>query len=70
MKIKEILNQNRRDFNAIYECESCWNTEEWSWYDDSFFHENVIPSMKCGTCWEKAKNYKPRGTKYAEGQVI
>lgn len=50
MKIKEITWQNRRDFKAIYECEFCGATKEGCGYDDSNFHNNVIPNMKCPKC--------------------
>ena len=65
MRIKEITSQSRRDFNAIYECEHCWFTEKWSWYDDANFHQNVIPSWICEKCWKKSwDNYRPLETKY------
>lgn len=46
MKIKNIVSQYRRDFQAIYECEHCGHTKEGSGYDDENFHQNVIPKMK------------------------
>ncbi len=68
MKIKEILSQNRRDFRAIYECEHCGETNEGYGYDDSNFHENVIPKMKCGKCGKTApESYRPLTTKYPDG---
>ena len=70
MKIKNITSQNRRDFYAIYECESCEHTEKGSGYDDSYFHQEVIPKMKCSKCGESAKNYKPLATKYPDSTVI
>lgn len=71
MKIKKILNQMRRDFTAIFECEHCGFEEKCGGYDDAFFHRNVIPSMKCGQCGKTAgDDYRPLATKYAEGQVI
>ena len=48
MKIKRMLNQHRRDFNAIYICEGCGYEEERSGYDDRNFHDNVIPNIKIG----------------------
>jgi len=54
MKIKKIVSQSRRDFTAIYECESCEATHEGSGYDDGYFHNNVIPAMECAQCGEKA----------------
>ena len=71
MKIKEITNQNRRDFYAIYECESCGRTQKGSGYDDTNFHHNVIPKMKCTKCGKTAKDsYRPLVTKYPEGHIV
>ena len=71
MKIKEILSQNRRDFQAIYECEHCGNTVKESGYDDTNFHNNVIPKMICKKCGKIAgENYRPLTTKYPEGFQI
>ena len=51
MKIKQIKSQSRRDFTADYECEHCGFIEKDSYgYDDSNFHNNVIPKMKCDEC--------------------
>ena len=70
MKIQKITSQNRRDFHAIYECESCGYTENGYGYDDRYFHSEVIPKMKCKKCGETAKNYKPLATKYPHGHVV
>lgn len=71
MKIKTIESQNRRDFYAIYECEHCGHTKRGSGYDDSNFHRNVIPVMKCEKCGKAAdENYRPMGTKYAEHECV
>jgi len=72
MFIKQILRQNRRDFHADYECEKCGHIEEdKSGYDDSNFHNNVIPAMVCPKCGESANslgsNYRPLTTKYPDG---
>jgi primosomal protein N' len=68
MKIKEITSQNRRDFYAVYECEHCGWTEEGGGYDDSYFHNNVIPKMKCGKCGKIAPDsYRALTTKYPDG---
>jgi len=50
MRIKQKIRQHRRDFTAIYECESCGATHEEGGYDDAYFHEQVIPSMECPEC--------------------
>jgi len=71
MKIKEILSQHRRDFQAIYECEHCGDVKASYGYDDANFHNNVIPNMKCEECGKKAKDtYRPLTTKYPEGQSV
>lgn len=72
MKIKKITSQYRRDFYAIYECEHCGhNTKEQSGYDDSYFHKEVIPKMKCEQCGKTAdENYRPLSTKYPDGMQV
>jgi len=71
MKIKQIKSQHRRDFQAIYECESCGHKEDGYGYDDANFHNNVIPNMACKKCGEKANNkYRPLTTKYPEGMQV
>jgi ribosomal protein L37AE/L43A len=71
MKIKQIVSQHRRDFTAIYECEHCGHEQKGGGYDDSNFHENVIPTMICKSCGEKASpDYRALTTKYPEGYVI
>ena len=74
MKIIKILNQNRRDFTAIYECESCGDKVEKSGYDDRNFHDNVMPNTKCGKCGKSSNNlgitHEPTPTKYEAWEVI
>lgn len=71
MKIKRIISQYRRDFTAIYECEHCNHEEKRSGYDDSYFHTNVIPDMKCPKCGKKARDdYRPLATKYSDGMQV
>ncbi len=68
MKIKEITSQRRRDFRAIYICEHCGYEEKCSGYDDTNFHQNVIPKMKCRKCEKIAgDDYRPLTTKYPDG---
>ncbi|MFY2945843.1 hypothetical protein ACOTI8_31010 [Achromobacter xylosoxidans] len=52
MHIKKKISQSRRDFYAIYACGHCGHEEKGCGYDDAFFHNNVIPSMKCAKCGE------------------
>jgi transcription elongation factor Elf1 len=71
MKIKTIKSQSRRDFIAIYECEHCGHEEESTGYDDSYFHNTVIPKMECKKCSKTAdENYRPLSTKYPDSMVV
>lgn len=71
MKIKEITEQNRRDFTAIYECENCGHTQKGNGYDDRNFHDNVVPMMVCPACGASAPaSYRPLATMYEEGQEV
>ena len=71
MKIKQILSQNRRDFQAIYECEHCGHEEKGYGYDDANFHQNVIPNMNCPECEKKApEDFRALTTKYPEGMQV
>ena len=71
MRIIEYTYQNRRDFKAIFECEHCGATEERSGYDDAFFHNRVIPEMKCPKCGKIApEDYEPKQTRYADWEVV
>lgn len=71
MFIKEILNQNRRDFKAIYKCENCNHEIEKRGYDDRNFHDNVVPGFKCPECGKSREDLgikQPKTqTKYPEG---
>ncbi len=71
MKIKKILSQTRRDFQAVFECEHCGFEHEQGGYDDANFHGNIIPDMECPSCGEKAPSeYRPLSTRYAEHEVV
>lgn len=71
MRIVKIKSQHRRDFVAIYECESCGHKEEGSGYDDNNFHSNVVPRMKCKKCGQTSPDgFRPLATKYPEGEVV
>lgn len=74
MKIKEIVSQYRRDFEAVYVCEGCGHKQNGGGYDDSNFHENVIPTFVCPKCGktsaECGADYRPLTTKYPEGYQI
>lgn len=70
MKIQKILSQNRRDFQAIYECQHCGDTKEGGGYDDSNFHQNVIPTMKCKECGKTGGEDRPLAPKYSDSQTV
>lgn len=71
MKIKKMISQHRRDFRAIYECEHCGHEEESTGYDDSNFHNRVIPSKRCKSCSKSASDdYRPLQTKYDDSEVV
>jgi len=71
MRIKKIISRYRRDFTAIFECESCGNERELEGYDDEFFHNSIIPSMACDSCGEKSPpSYTPVATKYHDSQIL
>lgn len=75
MKIKKIISQHRRDFTALMECEFCNHQEmDNSGYDDRYYHDNVIPNMKCKKCGEstisKGGEIEKVQTKYPEGFQI
>lgn len=71
MKIKKFISQNRRDFTAIYICEHCGKEEEGGGYDDTYFHQTVIPKMVCDSCGKTAgDDYRPLTTKYPDGMTV
>lgn len=71
MHIKKIISQHRRDFTAVYQCEHCNYEEESTGYDDNFYHQNVIPQMKCKSCGKTAdQNYRGLTPKYSQDTVI
>lgn len=71
MKIKQIISQTRRDFHAVYVCEHCEHEMESYGYDDTNFHQNVIPNMVCPKCNKTAPNeYRPLATKYPDSTVV
>lgn len=71
MKIKKIIDQMRRDFTAIYECEHCGHEHEAHGYDDSNFHQNVIPKMKCEGCGKESdSDYRALAPKYPDHVIV
>lgn len=52
-------------------CPHCgYEKEDWG-YDDNYFHQKVIPDMKCLKCGKtENSDYVPRQTKYPENMEI
>lgn len=71
MKIKQIKSQHRRDFVVMYVCEHCGHEHLGGGYDDSYFHEQVIPTMKCDKCGKvSGDDYVPMEPKYPAYAVV
>ena len=72
MKIKTITSQHRRDFDAILEYEHSKKEQILEGgYDDTFYHQNVLPDIECESCGKKAsKDYVAKETKYPDGMQI
>lgn len=75
MRLKEKINQVRRDFEGIYICEFCHEEERLSGcYDDRYFHEVVTPNTECSHCHKSTNGqnapvvYCP--TKYPENKLV
>lgn len=57
MRLIKKLDKVNRDFQGVYECETCHGVridEGLDSYDDANFHENVIPEMPCYLCDKEA----------------
>lgn len=69
MKIKKILDRNRRDLQCLYVCEDCGAEHEAYGYDDSYFHNEVVPKMACKECGHVGSDtvMEPR---YPEGMAV
>ena len=75
MRIKQINSQHRRDFYADYECENCGYIEkDKSGYDDTNYHVNVVPNIKCPKCGKSSNDlgsdYRPLTTKYPDWKQV
>ena len=77
MKLIEIIQQSRRDFQGKYECEFCGHIDidkGLDSYDDRYYHDNVIPNQKCEKCGEstlsKGGSVTHTDTRYPEGFQI
>ena len=70
MIIQEKLDQMRRDFTAIYECEYCGYTYIASGYDDEYFHQVVIPAMVCPECGKSSDGQQTSHPDVPAGVVL
>lgn len=73
MKLIEKLHQSRRDFQGKYQCEFCNHIEtdkNCNSYDDTYFHQHVIPAMKCKKCgastFSENRTVENAKTKYSD----
>lgn len=61
MRLKKKMWQHRRDFTGLYDCEHCGHEQTMGGgYDDAYYHQNVIPRLKCGACGEAAAPDTPK----------
>mgnify|MGYP003650562647 CR=1 FL=1 len=71
MRIKKITHQHRRDITAIFVCEHCKLETEGTGYDDTFWHQKIVPEMKCCGCNKTAPDtFEPRSPKYPDDQRV
>jgi len=75
MRLIEKINQSRRDFDGVYECENCGNKETHNGcYDDRNFHDNVAPNWKCEKCGKSTIDIKGKSdfvaTKYGSHEIV
>lgn len=72
MKITKMYAQHRRDFKFDAFCENCGHKVIGEWgYDDTNFHQNVIPAMLCKECGKPSPAETERPTpRYSDGQSV
>lgn len=70
MRIKKIIDRDRRDFTAVYGCEHCGHEHEGSGYDDRNFHHNVVPQLECQECGKHGTGEAPMTPRYPEGLQV
>jgi len=55
----------------MFECEHCGFTEIRTGYDDDFFHNTVVPNIKCFKCGKTASDtYEPREPRYKDWEIV
>jgi len=71
MYIKEILSRNRRDLTVVFMCEHCGYEITGHAYDDSYYHEHVVPQKECPRCGRvAASDYKPLEPQHPDWMVL
>lgn len=72
MYITKIINQHRRDFDAEIKCEHCGATDTLKGgYDDSYYHNEVLPKLKCKKCGKAGGEISiKRNPKYDDSVTI
>lgn len=51
MFVKLVTDRNRNDFWYTGECEHCGHERKnMSGYNDAYYHEQVVPSLRCASC--------------------
>lgn len=50
MRLARKIRQHRRDFTGVYVCDGCGHEVTGPGYDDTYFHQTVIPEMACPSC--------------------
>lgn len=58
MKLIKKIEQFRRDFTGLYECESCKKQVELKGYDDRNWHNKVVTEIKCPNCFNSTKSLR------------
>ncbi|MGK4186745.1 hypothetical protein AB0X98_00975 [Rothia koreensis] len=54
MHLNKKESQHRRDFVGLFGCEHCGHQQHMNGYDDTYFHEAVIPTITCHACDQQA----------------
>lgn len=71
MKIDKINSRNRRDIYADLICEHCgYIDKNVPCYDDSYFHEKVLPSFECNKCGKSSPKINPMQPKYKDSEIV
>jgi ribosomal protein S27E len=51
MFIERYTHRHRSDFYAVLKCEHCGGNQDLkSGYDDAYYHDSVLPAIKCKAC--------------------